>query len=175
MTVSIHNTNIYHDDIHIMPSTQDLAKPHSEKQLIDDALTEFQRPKNLIASSRQTLPDITVNGVSINPTTIAQEMQYHSASSQDEALYLAAQALTLRELLRQAVINHPKLGESVWLSDEEGAIAQLLKDKVTPQTIEKETCLQYYQNHTSQFMTTPIMSVRHILLAVPPPSRRRTP
>lgn len=168
MTVSIHTPKVQDDNIRIMPSTQDLAKPHSEKQLIDEALAEFQRPKNLIASSRQELPNITVNGVSISPSTIAQEMQYHPAASQDKALYLAAQALTLRELLRQAVIKHPKLGEKSWFSDEEQAIARLIEDQVVPQSPERETCLQYYQNHLQQFVTTPVMNVRHILLAAPP-------
>lgn len=168
MTATIYHPEQPTDDIRIMPTTADLAKPHSEKQLIEEALSEFTRPKNLIASSRQELPRITVNGVAIDPAAIAQEMQYHPADSQDQALYLAAQALTIKELLHQAVRECDTLGEQAWLDDEEQAIGSLIEQKVQPQTPDEAACRQYFDNNSAQFVTPPVMTVRHILLASPP-------
>ena len=54
---------------------------------------------SLIASSEQEWPRVRVNGMAIAPQAIAQELQYHPAESRDEAVYLATQALVLRELL----------------------------------------------------------------------------
>ena len=69
------------DNIRIMPTSDDLKRPHSEKELIEEALAEAKRPDNLIASSRQQIPNISVNGVVIDPAAIAQEVQYHPANS----------------------------------------------------------------------------------------------
>lgn len=156
------------DGIRIMPTSDDLKRPHSEKQLIEDALEDFHRPKNLIASSRQELPNISVNGVAIDPKAIAQEVQYHRADSQEDALFLSAQALVIRELLRQAIMTHSELGELAWQNDEEKAIADLLALEVTPTTPDEAACRQYFDNNPSAFITTPIVDVRHILLASPP-------
>lgn len=156
------------DGIRIMPTSDDLKRPHSEKQLIDDALADFHRPKNLIASSRQELPHITVNGVVIDPKAIAQEMQYHQADSSDDALFLSAQALVIRELLKQAVLEEPTLGKTAWESDEEGAIANLLALNVAPQAPSRATCEHYFAQNPQEFVAPPVVDVRHILLASPP-------
>ena len=61
------------DNIRIMPTSDDLKRPHSEKELIEEALAEAKRPDNLIASSRQQIPNISVNGVlGILPPYIAK-------------------------------------------------------------------------------------------------------
>lgn len=157
------------DGIRIMPTSDDLTKPSSDAEFIKQALSEEKKDHSkLIASSRQTLPNISVNGVAIAQDAIARETQYHPASSQEEALYLAAQALTVRELLRQAVQSTPELGDSAWQADEEAAIAKLIEMNVAPKTPERTACQQYYDNNPAQFVTTPIMQVRHILLSAPP-------
>src|SRR5690606_7278051 len=74
-------------------------------------------PAELIASSEQEWPRIKVNGVAIAAEAIAQEMQYHPAGSREEAVFLASQALVIRELLQQriAVLGlkvSPAAGES---------------------------------------------------------------
>ncbi|MDO4895809.1 MAG: peptidylprolyl isomerase [Moraxella sp.] len=171
MPVSTFNpqTNVPHDDgIRIMPTSDDLKRPHSEKQLIDDVMAELKRPNNLIASSRQEIPHISVNGVVIDPKTIAQEVQYHRADSQEDALFLSAQALVIRELLKQAVIAHDKLGQNAWQDDEEQAIARLLELEVHPQMPDQAMCRQYFDNNPNEFVSTPVVDVRHILLACPP-------
>ena len=57
----------------------------------------------LIASSEQEWPIVSVNGVQIAPEAMAQELQYHPAESREEAVFLAARALVIRELLQQRI------------------------------------------------------------------------
>lgn len=94
-------------------------------------------------------------------------MQYHPADSQDEALYKAAHALVIRELLHQAVVNEPTLGQAAWATDEEQAISELITKNVIPTEISPAACRQLYDNNPSKFVTPPLISVRHILLAAP--------
>ncbi len=49
-------------------------------------VTEDEAPQ-LIASSEQEWPIISVNGVSVTPQAMAQELQYHPAESREEAVY----------------------------------------------------------------------------------------
>ena len=60
-------------------------------------------PAQLIASSEQEWPIVSVNEVLITPEAMAQELQYHPAESREEAVYLAARALLIRELLQQRI------------------------------------------------------------------------
>lgn len=162
-----HDGSIYDDDIRIMPTSDDLKRPHSDKELIDEALAEMKRPKNLIASSRQQIPHITVNGITIDPTAIAQEVQYHPANSQEEALYQSAQALVIRELLHQAVLADDKLGQQAWQKDEELAISALIDKHVQPTIPNEDACRQLYDSNPERYVTPPFITARHILLAAP--------
>lgn len=155
------------DGIRIMPTSDDLTKPSSDAEFIKKAWAEEKtNHNNLIASSRQKLPKISVNGVTITESDIATETQYHPAASQEEALYLAAQALVVRELLHQEVVKQH--GEAVWRNDEETAIATLLEQQVHAKLPDRSSCQQYYQANMGEFITPPLMKVRHILLACPP-------
>ncbi len=159
-----------HDDIvRIMPTLADLQKPHSDQEFIDKAMAEERsNHNNLIASSREELPTVSVNGVMIDKTAIAQELQYHPAKDKDDALFLATQALVVRELLRLAVLEDDTLGESAWTDDEEQAISALIDKNVQATMPDMATCKRYYQQNTADFKTDPVMSVRHILLACLP-------
>ncbi len=157
------------DIIRIMPTLADLKKPHSDQDFIDRAMKEERsNHKNLIASSRDELPSVTVNGVMIDRTEIAQELQYHPAENKEDALFLATQALVVRELLKLAVLDDPSLGESAWEKDEEQAISSLIDKNVQAANPDTQTCERYYQQNRADFKTDPIMSVRHILLACLP-------
>ena len=88
----------------------------------------------LIASSEQDWPRIRVNGVLIEPEAMALELQYHPAAEQSEAMFLAAQALVIRELLQQrcsalSVQVEAGIGES----QEEAAIRSLIELEVPVQ------------------------------------------
>ena len=59
------------DIVHLMPTLTDLQKPHSDQEFIEKAMAEeHSNHKNLIASSRDELPSVTVNGVMIDRTTL---------------------------------------------------------------------------------------------------------
>ena len=155
------------DNIRIMPSSEDLKKPYSDKEFIEMALDKERKQQNanLIASSREQLPNIYVNGVLIEPTAIASEMQYHPADNKDDAMFAAAQALVINELLKQQVLNDPDLGQSAWDNDEENAISQLIEKHVSIESPDEATCQRYYEKNSDSFVPYPIMQVRHILLA----------
>lgn len=157
------------DGIRIMPTSDDLKKPHSDQEFIEKAIAEERsNHSNLIASSREDLPTIRVNGLMLDKKAIAEEVQYHPAESKEEAVFLAAQALVVRELLKQAVLDDPELGETAWQQDEEQAITTLIDKHVQATTPDSDTCERYYQKNADSYLTPPIMSVRHILLACPP-------
>ena len=154
------------DNIRIMPTSDDLKKPHSDQEFIEKALREERsNHKNLIASSREELPSIYINGVMIDKTAIAQELQYHPAPTKEDALFSAAQALVVRELLKLAVLEGEDLGQSAWEANEEQAISDLIEKNVVATTPDNDTCERYYEQNKADYKTAPIMSVRHILLA----------
>jgi len=122
----------------------------------------------LIASSEQEWPRVRVNGVEIAAQAIAQELQYHPAQSRDEAVYLATQALVLRELLQQRIaelglVARTETGES----EEEAAIRVLIEREVPLPLAGEEACRTYYAGNTQRFFSAPLLAVRHILLACP--------
>ncbi|WP_312920195.1 peptidylprolyl isomerase [Stutzerimonas nitrititolerans] len=122
----------------------------------------------LIASSEQEWPRVRVNGVEIATQAIAQELQYHPAQSRDEAVYLAVQALVLRELLQQRIaelglVARTETGES----EEEAAIRVLIEREVPLPLAEEEACRTYYTGNAQRFFSAPLLAVRHILLACP--------
>ncbi len=165
-----HHSHDHGDDIvHLMPTLTDLQKPHSDQEFIEKAMAEERsNHKNLIASSRDELPSVTVNGEMIDRTAIAQELQYHPAADKEDAVFLATQALVVRELLKIAVLDEPSLGTTAWDKDEEQAISALIDKNVQATIADTATCERYYQQNVADFKTDPIMSVRHILLACAP-------
>ncbi|MBN6715639.1 peptidylprolyl isomerase [Pseudomonas capsici] len=125
--------------------------------------------EQLIASSEQEWPVISVNQVSITPQSLAQELQYHPASSRDEAVYLAARALVIRELLQQRI---DELGLTQQLgageNEEEAATRLLLEREVQIPECDEAACLRYYDNNRERFRSAPLLAVRHILLECAP-------
>ena len=157
------------DILRVMPTLSDLQKPHSDQEFIEKAMAEERsNHKNLIASSRDELPSVTVNGVMIDRTNIAQELQYHPAENKEDAVFLATQALVVRELLRLAILDEPSLNEAAWENDEEQAISTLIDKNVQATMPDMATCERYYSQNITDFKTDPIMTVRHVLLACPP-------
>lgn len=143
------------------PAVQEFVPPVRE--------VETQAPDNtleLIASSEQEWPRIKVNGVGLAVENIAQELQYHPADTRQEAVFLASQALVIRELLTQRVNAlglrvQPAEGES----REEAAISALIEREVALPSADSATCEQYYENNRARFASAPLLVARHILLA----------
>ncbi|WP_223452576.1 MULTISPECIES: peptidylprolyl isomerase [unclassified Pseudomonas] len=126
-------------------------------------------PAQLIASSEQEWPIISVNEVVITPEAMAQELQYHPAESREEAVYLAAKALVIRELLQQRIAE---LGVSLEVgageNEEEAATRLLLEREVIVPQCDEQTSLRYYENNRGRFHSAPLLAVRHILLECAP-------
>ncbi len=123
----------------------------------------------LIASSEQEWPRIRVNGVTIAPEAMAQELQYHPAPSREEALFLASQALVIRELLQQRIgelglLVVPQPGQS----EEEAATALLIEREVLLPECDEASCQRYYQSNSERYATAPLLAARHILLECAP-------
>ncbi|NUT89617.1 peptidylprolyl isomerase [Pseudomonas corrugata] len=134
-----------------------------------DPVTVEEESPQLIASSEQEWPIISVNGVSITPQAMAQELQYHPAQSREDAVYQAARALVIRELLQQRIAE---LGLSLQVgageNEEEAATRLLLEREVQVPQCDEATCLRYYESNRARFHSAPLLAVRHILLECAP-------
>ncbi|TNF84126.1 peptidylprolyl isomerase [Pseudomonas sp. ICMP22404] len=134
-----------------------------------DPVTVDEESPQLIASSEQEWPIISVNGVSITPQAMAQELQYHPAQSREDAVYQAARALVIRELLQQRIAE---LGLSLQVgageNEEEAATRLLLEREVQVPQCDEATCLRYYESNRARFHSAPLLAVRHILLECAP-------
>ncbi|WP_095148366.1 peptidylprolyl isomerase [Pseudomonas sp. Irchel s3a18] len=137
--------------------------PHPEPAAAEQA------PAQLIASSEQEWPIISVNQVPITPEAMARELQYHPAPSREEAVYQAARALVIRELLQQRIAE---LGLSLQLgageNEEEAATRLLLEREVQVPECDEATCERYYDSNRARFHSAPLLAVRHILLECAP-------
>lgn len=120
----------------------------------------------VIVSNHQTVPAIRVNQCIISGEKISAEMQYHPADTHRKALLNAAESLIINELLRQRatelqlVVSRNPLNAS----DNDFIDALLAADITLPKASESE-CEHYYQHNTSRFFSSPLLEVRHILLA----------
>jgi len=101
------------------------------------------------------LPEIYINGKKLDKSQLAQEIQYHPAANFHDAMQQAAQALILRELLREQARDAIASG-----TREEDAIAA----HVPPVTIRDSDCGNYYRQNPARFTDAPHVQVRHILL-----------
>lgn len=114
-------------------------------------------------------PSIYINGVEISSEAIQQELQYQQASSAQEAITNAAQALCIRELLRQAYVESSSLSEEFaneeWKRSEEECISALLEAKLVSAQPSEEEARQYYEKNPKRFSIAPAAHIKHILLA----------
>ncbi len=122
----------------------------------------------LIASSEQEWPRIKVNGVALDAESIARELQYHPAPNRQEAVFLACQALVIRELLQQRIQAlglqvTPQAGEPA----EEAAIRALIECEVPLPVADEAACQQFFERNRQRYASAPLLAARHILLACP--------
>ena len=123
----------------------------------------------LIASSEQDWPRIRVNGVLIEPEAMALELQYHPAAEQSEAMFLAAQALVIRELLQQRCSElSVKVEAGIGESQEEAAIRSLIELEVPVPEADESVCEHFYASNLPRFVSAPLLAARHILLECAP-------
>lgn len=112
---------------------------------------------------------IHVNDATIDDKTVLEEMQYHPAESQREAMFKAAEALIIGELLKQRATE---LGFEVTGADapatDEDYLDKLIETEVYVPEATEENCRTYFEQNKEKFTTSPLLEVRHILLAAPP-------
>lgn len=105
---------------------------------------------------------ITVNHREISDRALDAEVQYHPASSLEEARGQAALALVIRELLLQEA---ERLG--IVASDETARISRLLEREVAVPQADEATCRTYFERNRTRFMSPDLYEASHILLAAP--------
>ncbi len=112
------------------------------------------------------MPSITVNGSVIDEGELGLELQYHPADSEDEALFKAARALVIKYLLLQ---KSEQLGIEATPFDhenkEEAVIRCVLDKEVQVPEASEQACKHYFDNNSQRFVTEPLVSASHILLA----------
>lgn len=111
---------------------------------------------------------ITVNQTQIPEDKILVEMQYHPAESRREAMFGAAESLIIGELFRQRAkaLGIAVSDDTVESSDEDFIEALIDKEVATPEATE-EDCRKYFEANPGKFETSPLLEIKHILLAVP--------
>ncbi|MFC3681333.1 peptidylprolyl isomerase [Bacterioplanoides pacificum] len=112
---------------------------------------------------------IKVNDVAIAESAIHEEMQYHPADSQRQAMLKAAETLVIGEILRQRASH---LGIDVADSHEQAGqndfIEQLMAQDIDLPYASDEECHHYFDKNRQRFSTSPLLELRHILLAADP-------
>jgi peptidyl-prolyl cis-trans isomerase C len=118
-----------------------------------------------VGSKDKPLPEIRVNGVLLDESLYAQELQYHHARDFESAQQKAGQALVIRQLLIDELETDFAGDEPI--DDEEEAIQALLEKNVSSQEVSEEDCRHYFENNPDRFKGRPLLEVDHILLAAP--------
>ncbi len=121
---------------------------------------------------------IEVNQQPISEADIFAEMQYHPATDKRAAMVAAAQSLIIEKLLCQRANT---LGLAVQIvntqQQEDAKLRQAAQDRLIQQVVDAEVkvpaansadCELYYQQNPDKFVSSPLLEVRHILLACAP-------
>ena len=113
---------------------------------------------------------IRVNDTTIEEKSVLEEMQYHPAESQQEAMKKAAEALIIGELFKQRA---RELGFKVTAPSAEAAehdfVERLIDQEVhIPEANRRGMRALFFKPIASAFTTSPLLEVRHILLAAAP-------
>ena len=111
--------------------------------------------------------EISVNDCIISQDEISREMQYHQADAPKTARYAAAQALVIRELLKQRAATAGISVNSEGNHDEEATFSALIEAEVDVPESAEEECKRYFDNNPQRFRSETIVEARHILLAAP--------
>ncbi len=114
---------------------------------------------------------VAVNEIEIGQENIRREVQNHPAPSAAEAWQMAAQALVVRELLRQeatrlTITGTPKRDSDGRLETmEEASLRELIDNQVMRPRADEATCRRYYEQNPTRFRSPDVFEASHILLA----------
>ena len=120
------------------------------------------------------VPEILVNGTPISADDIAREVQYHPASTPEEGIHRAAEALVIRALLLQKAKEI--LTDSAEVLSEEALISALLEREAPAEVPNDDECRRYFDSHSESFRSPDLLQVSHILIAAAPddePARQK--
>jgi len=109
---------------------------------------------------------IRVNDTHFDEGAILQEMQYHPAENQRNAMIKASESLIISELIKQRA---KALGIKAAVEsedDDDTFSAQLFDREVDMPGASEQDCRLYFDNNREKFCSSPLLAVRHILLAV---------
>ena len=113
---------------------------------------------------------VSVNGVIISRSAIAQEIQNHPASKPTDAWLAAAQALAVRELLLQEA-RRLQIAPAPMEDDkgrreslDEASVRMLVDAEVKTPEADDAICRRYYETNAQRFRSSDLYEVRHILL-----------
>lgn len=109
------------------------------------------------------VPEILVNGTPISADDIAREVQYHPASTPEEGIHKAAEALVIRALLLQKAKE--TLADSAEVLSEEALISALLEQEAPAEVPNDDECRRYFDSHSESFRSPDLLQVSHILIA----------
>ena len=144
----------------------DPAKPGS--------YSTYQQPDTKVPpKARPVMAEISVGGVAIAEDDVLKEAQNHPAKTPGDALFEAARALVVRELLWQQaqrldVQSAPQPdAEGRLETDKDAAIRALIEQQVNVPTATDAECLRNYQMNQHRYRSEAIYEARHILLAAP--------
>lgn len=144
-----------------------------------DGYSTYKEPDTKIPpKAKPVLNEVTVNGVEIKEVDILAEAQNHSAANPGEALFEAARALVIRELLWQEAKTKdfdckPTLDENSRMeTEQDAAIRVLIEAEVDVPSATEEECKRFYEQNPKRCMSETIAEARHILISADPSDKQ---
>jgi peptidyl-prolyl cis-trans isomerase C len=116
---------------------------------------------------------IRVGGRLIPEAAIAAETQNHPASSPEAARRAAAEALVIREVLRQEVLRTGIVPQPLTdargrrETDEDAAVRELIAARVAVPAATPAACRRHYEAHPDRYRSPDLFEARHILYEGP--------
>lgn len=108
---------------------------------------------------------IRVNNTQFDENAIVAEMQYHVAETHTKARNKACESLIISELVKQRAKSLALPVDDS--AKQEDALSTLLEKEVEFPEASESDCRTYFENNRQKFTTSPLVSGRHILIAVP--------
>lgn len=130
----------------------------------ENIAVEFNPASTIATSEVAHKPEICVNGVIIDESDILEEMQYHPADNQRDAMIQSAQSLIILQLMKQRCQELNLLGD-IKDPSEEQLIEALLNQEIPAPGLSEIECERYFEANKERFASSPIVEVDHILIA----------
>lgn len=112
---------------------------------------------------------IRVNDTQIPEDRVYSQMQYHPADSREEAMHQAATTLVIGEVLKdRARALKLNVADEGAEASEDDFIEQLIEREVDYPEASTDECRHYFEANPERFVTSPLLDVRHILIAADP-------